>query len=166
MPPGVQRKVDELDARCLTSPLYRDYIVIRVLGESPSIPLGAPGSGQLIISDRVAASPVPMSSTPSPCGSGSSPWQPTESTINLVNDDNRPKSSPMHGEAPTTDLPVRPIASPNPIAEPRRQPVTPDAPKPGTILARDFFYPRSLDGKALIQTGDRTMVFDWREIAG
>jgi hypothetical protein len=141
MSPKKRHEFDEETDTCLTDPKYSNYIVLRVWGGPPVNPKRADGPGQLSILERPAkVSPSDNYDIPLSCGGDSFPWQYVPTAIDLQNEyQNRENPNPI-------------------VPRDNRQLVrTP---------AMDFLYPRSFGGKLLIQSGDRTMVFDWGEKGG
>ena len=137
MSPKKRQEFDSENASCLTDPKYSNYIVLRVWGGPPANPKRADGLGQLSILEHSAS--VGSSDNydiPLTCGGDSFPWQHVP-TANDKDADYMNRNDPSQAGLPDDRL-----------------------------RAMDFLYPRSVDGQALIQPGDRTMVVNWGEKGG
>ncbi|HLW97114.1 MAG TPA: hypothetical protein VKR82_00595 [Candidatus Acidoferrales bacterium] len=146
MSPEKRQEFDDETSTCLTDPIYTQFIVIRAWGWPPGTPRSTGDADQLSILEHGAkVSPAYVwtlhdYSALSSCGDESFPWQYIPTAIDKEHEDwNR-----LH---PGTLVP-------------------PDNKQLAPIPALEFQYPRSVNGKPLIQPGDRTMVFDWGEKGG
>jgi len=145
MSPEKRQEFDNETATCLTDPTYTQFIVIRGWGGPPGNPKFTGLPEQLSILEHGAkvdpaiVLPVSNIDAPLPCGGESFPWQYIPTAIDKLNND--------------WDK-----AHPSTLPRENRQ-LAP-------IPALEFFYPRSVGGKPLIQPGDRTMVFDWGKKGG
>jgi hypothetical protein len=137
MSPKKRRAFDDEHATCLTDPRYTTYIVLRVWGGPPVNPKGVEGPGQLSILEHGAnVGSSDNYDIPLTCGGDSFPWQHVP-TANEKDADYMNRNNPSQAE-PLNDR----------------------------LRSMDFLYPRSVEGKPLIEPGDRTMVFDWGEKGG
>jgi hypothetical protein len=142
MSPKKRQEFNDQTATCLEDPKYRNYIVLRVWGGPPVNPAGSDAPGQLRVSDRIKLKPIDNYDAALACGGDNFPWQYVPSAIDRLNN-NYDRQHPS---------PVSPIRREN--NEFARTP------------AMDFLYPRSVDGRPIIERGDRTIVFDWGEKGG
>jgi len=142
MSPKKRQEFDQQTATCLTDPKYSNYIVLRVFGGPPVNPTEPSERAQLhIIEHNTIVGGVYTDLAPLTCGGDSFPWQYIPTAIDKFNDD-------WENHHPGSLVP-----------ENKRR-----FPEPASTL--EFLYPRSVDGKPLIQPGDRTMVFKWGEKGG
>jgi hypothetical protein len=145
MSPEKRKEFDDETSTCLSNPIYTQFIVIRAWGWPPVNPRSTGEVDQLSILEHGAkVSPAyvwPLyDSAALPCGGESFPWQYIPTAIDKEHEDwNR-----LHPG----------------------QLVPPDNNELAPIPALEFHYPRSVNGKPLIQPGDRTMVFDWGKKGG
>jgi hypothetical protein len=146
MSPEKRKEFDNETATCLTDPTYTQFIVIRGWGGPPGNPKFTGLPEQLSILEhgaKVAPAivlPVSNIDAPLPCGGETFPWQYIPTAIDKQNNDWN-KQHPG-AQVPRENRQLAPIP------------------------ALEFFYPRSVGGKPLIQPGDRTMVFDWGKKGG
>jgi hypothetical protein len=135
MPPKKRQEFDERTSTCLNDPIYDANIVIRLWNIPPGGPGGLP---QLIVSGRAKAIGR-LNGANLTCGSESFPWQYIPTAIDKQNDDYNARHA----------VPQEPAIRDN------RQLTR--------LPTLDALILRSLIGKSLVQSGDRTMVFNWGE---
>jgi hypothetical protein len=139
MSPKKRKEFDEQNATCLGDPRYSNYIVVRVWS---TMNVSVSGPPNLIVADHTTVNAFGKRAflAALSCGAESFPWQHILTAIDKLNDDYN-----MHHPSPLIPPDNSQLASPPTL---------------------DFLYSRSVDGKPLIQPGDRTMVLDWGEKGG